>query len=266
MYWEFDVINKVYLSFNRKTSHYRFNIYWEVIHMLRYSFPRVVRYNFFYFLVVVPNFSAQQDKILPADSLFKRRDLRPLIFHEFNHMKYYGGLKFVPLGCKRLLILQSVNKVKLNLTSCFTRVRFAKKEHDEKFNFTLSTSCRMNNLLNPRGTNFSPPYYFLYCSVLFIKRLSKFRSWNFFRVFKCVHWRSCIVLGEKKCQRCTTLYPEQCCDYLDQKMQVSVCFHFGRRYKKLDSFSDQTVNTFLARWKILKDVESENFKSSWFMH
>ena len=28
---------------------------------------------------------------------------------------YYGGLKFVPLGFERLVILQSVNKVKLNL-------------------------------------------------------------------------------------------------------------------------------------------------------
>ena len=50
---------------------------------------------------------------------------------------YYGGLKFVPLEFKRLLILQSVNKVKLKLTSCFTRVRFAIKEHDDKLHFTL---------------------------------------------------------------------------------------------------------------------------------
>ena len=30
-------------------------------------------------------------------------------------LMYYRGLKFVPLGFKRLLILQSVNKVNLNL-------------------------------------------------------------------------------------------------------------------------------------------------------
>ena len=29
--------------------------------------------------------------------------------------RYYGGQKFVPLGFKKLVILQSVNKVKLNL-------------------------------------------------------------------------------------------------------------------------------------------------------
>ena len=50
---------------------------------------------------------------------------------------YYGGLKFVPLGLKRLVILQSVHKVKLYLSSFFTRVRFPKQEHDGKFNFTL---------------------------------------------------------------------------------------------------------------------------------
>ena len=33
--------------------------------------------------------------------------------------KYCRGLKFVPLRFKTLLILQSVNKVKLNLSSCF---------------------------------------------------------------------------------------------------------------------------------------------------
>ena len=70
--------------------------------------------------------------------------------------RYYGGLKFVPLGFKRLVILQSIHKVKLNLSSCFTRVRFAKQEHDDKFNFTLRIDCRITNLLNPRGTNFSP--------------------------------------------------------------------------------------------------------------
>ena len=32
---------------------------------------------------------------------------------------YYRGLKFVPLWFKRLVILQSVNKMKLNLSSCF---------------------------------------------------------------------------------------------------------------------------------------------------
>ena len=50
---------------------------------------------------------------------------------------YYGGLKFAPLGFKRLVILQSIHKVKLNLSSCFTRVRFAKQEYDDKFNLTL---------------------------------------------------------------------------------------------------------------------------------
>ena len=70
---------------------------------------------------------------------------------------YYEGLKFVLLGFKILVILQSVHKVKLKLMSCFTRVRFAKEKHDDKFNFTLSTDCRITNLLNPRGTNFSPP-------------------------------------------------------------------------------------------------------------
>ena len=70
---------------------------------------------------------------------------------------YYGGLKFVPLGFKRLVIQQSVNKVKSNLQSCFTRVRFAKWKHDYKLNFTLWTDCRITNLLNLRGTNFSPP-------------------------------------------------------------------------------------------------------------
>ena len=44
---------------------------------------------------------------------------------------YYGGLKFVPLGFKRFLILQSIHKVKLNLLSFFTRVRFAEQEHDD---------------------------------------------------------------------------------------------------------------------------------------
>ena len=32
---------------------------------------------------------------------------------------YYRGLKFVPLGSKTLVILQSVHKLKLNLSSCF---------------------------------------------------------------------------------------------------------------------------------------------------
>ena len=50
---------------------------------------------------------------------------------------YYGGLKFVPIGFKRLVILQSFHKVKLNLSSCFTRAKFAKSKHDDKFNFTL---------------------------------------------------------------------------------------------------------------------------------
>ena len=71
--------------------------------------------------------------------------------------QYYGGLKFVPLGFKWLVNLQSVNKVKINLLSCFTGVRFAKEKHDYKFNFTLWTYCRITNLLNLRGTNFSPP-------------------------------------------------------------------------------------------------------------
>ena len=37
-----------------------------------------------------------------------------------------------------------------------TIVRFAKNEHDDKINFTLLTDCRINNLLTPRGMNFSP--------------------------------------------------------------------------------------------------------------
>ena len=70
---------------------------------------------------------------------------------------YYGGLKFVPLGFKRLAILQSIHKVKLNLSSCFTRVRFAKEKHDYKINFTLWTDCRITNLLNPRGKELQSP-------------------------------------------------------------------------------------------------------------
>ena len=44
---------------------------------------------------------------------------------------YYGGLKLVPLKFKRLVILQSVHKVKLKLSLCFARVRFAKEKHDD---------------------------------------------------------------------------------------------------------------------------------------
>ena len=50
---------------------------------------------------------------------------------------YYGGLKFVPFGFKRSMILQSVHKVKLNLSPCFTRARLAINEHDDKLHFTL---------------------------------------------------------------------------------------------------------------------------------
>ena len=71
--------------------------------------------------------------------------------------KYYGGLKFVPLEFKRLVILQTIHKLKLSLSSCFTRVRFDKQEHDDKFNFTLWIDCIITNLLHPRGTSFSPP-------------------------------------------------------------------------------------------------------------
>ena len=69
---------------------------------------------------------------------------------------YYGGLKFVPLGYKRLLILQSVKKVKLNLSSCSFLSNLTLVKNDVKFNFTFLTDCRINNLLNLRGTNFSP--------------------------------------------------------------------------------------------------------------
>ena len=72
-------------------------------------------------------------------------------------LMYYGGLKFVPLGFKKLLILKSVNKVKLNLSSCSFIANLTLLKHDVKFNFTLLTDCRINNLLNSRGTNFSPP-------------------------------------------------------------------------------------------------------------
>ena len=72
---------------------------------------------------------------------------------------YYGGLKFIPLGFERLVILQSVDKVKLNLSSCFSLANLTLVKHDYKFNFTLLTDCRITNLLNPRGTNFSPPKY-----------------------------------------------------------------------------------------------------------
>ena len=41
---------------------------------------------------------------------------------------YYRGLKFIRLGFKRLLILQSVHKVKLKLSSCF----FLSKPHPSK--------------------------------------------------------------------------------------------------------------------------------------
>ena len=50
---------------------------------------------------------------------------------------YYGGLKFVPLGFKRLLILQSVNKLKLNLSSCSFLANLTLVKHDDKFKFTL---------------------------------------------------------------------------------------------------------------------------------
>ena len=37
------------------------------------------------------------------------------LFSSFSTLKYYAELKFVLLGFKRLVTLQSVNKVKLNL-------------------------------------------------------------------------------------------------------------------------------------------------------
>ena len=51
--------------------------------------------------------------------------------------RYYGGLKFVPLGFKRLVILQSIYKVKLNLSSYFFLANQTLAKHDDKFNFTL---------------------------------------------------------------------------------------------------------------------------------
>ena len=49
----------------------------------------------------------------------------------------YRGLKFVPLGLKRLVILQSVHKVKLNLSSSFFLTNLTLVKHDDKFNFTM---------------------------------------------------------------------------------------------------------------------------------
>ena len=54
-----------------------------------------------------------------------------------KNLMYYGGLKFVPLGFKRLVILQSVYKVKLNLSPCFGLANLTLLEHDYKFNFNL---------------------------------------------------------------------------------------------------------------------------------
>ena len=79
--------------------------------------------------------------------------------HKYMFDMYYGGLMFISLWFERLVILQSVHKVKLKLSSYFTRVRFAEKKHDDKINFTLLSDCRINNLLSPRGTNFSPRQY-----------------------------------------------------------------------------------------------------------
>ena len=67
------------------------------------------------------------------------------------------GLKFVPLRFKRLLILQLVHKVKLNLKSRLFLANLTLVKQDCKFIFTLLTDYRITNLLNPRGTNFSPP-------------------------------------------------------------------------------------------------------------
>ena len=50
---------------------------------------------------------------------------------------YYGGLKFIPLGFERLVILQSVDKVKLNLSSCFSSANLTLVKNDDNFNFTL---------------------------------------------------------------------------------------------------------------------------------
>ena len=74
---------------------------------------------------------------------------------------YHGGLKLVPPRFKRLVIQQSVHKVKLNLQSGFSLANLTLVKHDYKFNFTLLSDCRITNLLNPRGTNFSPPQYVL---------------------------------------------------------------------------------------------------------
>ena len=49
----------------------------------------------------------------------------------------YGGLKLVPLGLKRLVLLQSVNKVKLNLSLCSCLAYLTLVKHDAKFNSTL---------------------------------------------------------------------------------------------------------------------------------
>ena len=79
--------------------------------------------------------------------LFMRPTSTPtcLISSEFRQLKtpyqlvakYYGGLKFIPLGFKRLVILLSVDKVKLNLSSCFSLANLTLVKHDDNFNFTL---------------------------------------------------------------------------------------------------------------------------------
>ena len=55
----------------------------------------------------------------------------------FFAVMYYGGLKVVPLGFKRLVILQAVDKVKLNLSSCFSIATLTLVKRDDNFDFTL---------------------------------------------------------------------------------------------------------------------------------
>ena len=52
------------------------------------------------------------------DSYLTRAIHTSCLLSKLSYM-YYRGLKFVPLEFKRLLILQSANKVKLSLSSCF---------------------------------------------------------------------------------------------------------------------------------------------------
>ena len=56
---------------------------------------------------------------------------------ECDWQRYYGGLKFVPLGFKKLVILQSIHEVKLNLSSCSYLAKLTLVKHDNQFNFSL---------------------------------------------------------------------------------------------------------------------------------